>query len=154
MFTTQSSTVWIYKLCAHTDVLFLRLTHFLSLMSDACKSFNIYKMTSNKHVCFSTHFLYFLFSFLPFFLSADWLMSSESPGMSSCSPFSIFRLVFPAFTSAGCIYPISILRCLYFVCLFYLFVCLCSSGDETYQDIFQDFSQMASDDPDKLHRFW
>ncbi|XP_060797138.1 arf-GAP with coiled-coil, ANK repeat and PH domain-containing protein 2-like isoform X2 [Neoarius graeffei] len=27
------------------------------------------------------------------------------------------------------------------------------TGDETYQDIFQDFSQMASDDPDKLHRF-
>ncbi|XP_017558107.1 arf-GAP with coiled-coil, ANK repeat and PH domain-containing protein 2 isoform X2 [Pygocentrus nattereri] len=27
------------------------------------------------------------------------------------------------------------------------------TGDETYQDIFQDFSQMASEDPDKLHRF-
>ncbi|XP_063057928.1 arf-GAP with coiled-coil, ANK repeat and PH domain-containing protein 2-like isoform X2 [Engraulis encrasicolus] len=27
------------------------------------------------------------------------------------------------------------------------------SGDETYQDIFQDFSQMASNDPDKLNRF-
>ncbi|XP_036443309.1 arf-GAP with coiled-coil, ANK repeat and PH domain-containing protein 2-like isoform X2 [Colossoma macropomum] len=27
------------------------------------------------------------------------------------------------------------------------------TGDETYQDIFQDFSQMASDDPDKLNRF-
>ncbi|TSK53798.1 Arf-GAP with coiled-coil, ANK repeat and PH domain-containing protein 2 [Bagarius yarrelli] len=27
------------------------------------------------------------------------------------------------------------------------------TGDETYQDIFQDFSQMASNDPDKLHRF-
>ncbi|TRY84106.1 hypothetical protein DNTS_032952 [Danionella cerebrum] len=27
------------------------------------------------------------------------------------------------------------------------------SGDETYQDIFQDFSQMASNDPDKLKRF-
>ncbi|XP_064195104.1 arf-GAP with coiled-coil, ANK repeat and PH domain-containing protein 2 isoform X3 [Anguilla rostrata] len=27
------------------------------------------------------------------------------------------------------------------------------SGDETYQDIFRDFSQMASDDPDKLNRF-
>ncbi|XP_059399948.1 arf-GAP with coiled-coil, ANK repeat and PH domain-containing protein 2-like isoform X9 [Carassius carassius] len=31
---------------------------------------------------------------------------------------------------------------------------LCSqSGDETYQDIFQDFSQMASNDPDKLNRY-
>ncbi|XP_030647021.1 arf-GAP with coiled-coil, ANK repeat and PH domain-containing protein 2 [Chanos chanos] len=29
----------------------------------------------------------------------------------------------------------------------------CQSGDETYQDIFQDFSQMASNDPDKLNRF-
>uniref|UniRef100_A0A673LXE5 Arf-GAP with coiled-coil, ANK repeat and PH domain-containing protein n=1 Tax=Sinocyclocheilus rhinocerous TaxID=307959 RepID=A0A673LXE5_9TELE len=27
------------------------------------------------------------------------------------------------------------------------------SGDETYQDIFQDFSQMASNDPDKLNQF-
>uniref|UniRef100_A0A673LZN4 Arf-GAP with coiled-coil, ANK repeat and PH domain-containing protein n=1 Tax=Sinocyclocheilus rhinocerous TaxID=307959 RepID=A0A673LZN4_9TELE len=27
------------------------------------------------------------------------------------------------------------------------------SGDETYQDIFQDFSQMASNDPDKLNRY-
>ncbi|KAJ8356817.1 hypothetical protein SKAU_G00196110 [Synaphobranchus kaupii] len=27
------------------------------------------------------------------------------------------------------------------------------TGDETYQDIFRDFSQMASDDPDKLNRF-
>ncbi|XP_041967765.1 arf-GAP with coiled-coil, ANK repeat and PH domain-containing protein 2-like isoform X5 [Alosa sapidissima] len=27
------------------------------------------------------------------------------------------------------------------------------SGDETYQDIFQDFTQMASNDPDKLNRF-
>ncbi|XP_056614199.1 arf-GAP with coiled-coil, ANK repeat and PH domain-containing protein 2-like [Triplophysa dalaica] len=27
------------------------------------------------------------------------------------------------------------------------------TGDETYQDIFQDFSQMASNDPDKLNRF-
>ncbi|KAF4083085.1 hypothetical protein AMELA_G00135950 [Ameiurus melas] len=27
------------------------------------------------------------------------------------------------------------------------------TGNETYQDIFQDFSQMASDDPDKLNRF-
>uniref|UniRef100_A0A672M9G6 Arf-GAP with coiled-coil, ANK repeat and PH domain-containing protein n=1 Tax=Sinocyclocheilus grahami TaxID=75366 RepID=A0A672M9G6_SINGR len=27
------------------------------------------------------------------------------------------------------------------------------SGDETYQDIFQDFSQMASNDPDKLDRY-
>ncbi|XP_036409645.1 arf-GAP with coiled-coil, ANK repeat and PH domain-containing protein 2 isoform X5 [Megalops cyprinoides] len=26
-------------------------------------------------------------------------------------------------------------------------------GDETYQDIFRDFSQMASDDPDRLNRF-
>uniref|UniRef100_A0A8C1X511 Arf-GAP with coiled-coil, ANK repeat and PH domain-containing protein n=1 Tax=Cyprinus carpio TaxID=7962 RepID=A0A8C1X511_CYPCA len=26
-------------------------------------------------------------------------------------------------------------------------------GDETYQDIFQDFSQMASNDPDKLNRY-
>ncbi|XP_046713364.1 arf-GAP with coiled-coil, ANK repeat and PH domain-containing protein 2-like isoform X2 [Silurus meridionalis] len=26
-------------------------------------------------------------------------------------------------------------------------------GDETYQDIFQDFSQMASNNPEKLHRF-
>lgn len=28
------------------------------------------------------------------------------------------------------------------------------AGDETYQDIFQDFSQMASNDPDKLNRYW
>uniref|UniRef100_A0A8C1JJW6 Arf-GAP with coiled-coil, ANK repeat and PH domain-containing protein n=1 Tax=Cyprinus carpio TaxID=7962 RepID=A0A8C1JJW6_CYPCA len=28
-----------------------------------------------------------------------------------------------------------------------------SEGDETYQDIFQDFSQMASNDPDKLNRY-
>lgn len=28
-----------------------------------------------------------------------------------------------------------------------------SEGDETYQDIFQDFSHMASNDPDKLNRF-
>ncbi|XP_071398743.1 arf-GAP with coiled-coil, ANK repeat and PH domain-containing protein 2-like isoform X3 [Centroberyx affinis] len=27
------------------------------------------------------------------------------------------------------------------------------SGDETYQDIFQDFTQMASNDPDKLNRY-
>ncbi|XP_029551367.1 arf-GAP with coiled-coil, ANK repeat and PH domain-containing protein 2 isoform X5 [Salmo trutta] len=27
------------------------------------------------------------------------------------------------------------------------------SGDETYQDIFQDFSQMASNDPEKLNRY-
>ncbi|KAG5851480.1 hypothetical protein ANANG_G00093880, partial [Anguilla anguilla] len=27
------------------------------------------------------------------------------------------------------------------------------TGDETYQDIFRDFSQMASNDPDKLNRF-
>uniref|UniRef100_A0A8B9JF20 Arf-GAP with coiled-coil, ANK repeat and PH domain-containing protein n=1 Tax=Astyanax mexicanus TaxID=7994 RepID=A0A8B9JF20_ASTMX len=27
------------------------------------------------------------------------------------------------------------------------------TGDETYQDIFQDFSQMASDDPEKLNRY-
>ncbi|XP_051550415.1 arf-GAP with coiled-coil, ANK repeat and PH domain-containing protein 2-like isoform X4 [Myxocyprinus asiaticus] len=27
------------------------------------------------------------------------------------------------------------------------------SGDETYKDIFQDFTQMASNDPDKLNRF-
>ncbi|XP_076879964.1 arf-GAP with coiled-coil, ANK repeat and PH domain-containing protein 2-like isoform X1 [Brachyhypopomus gauderio] len=27
------------------------------------------------------------------------------------------------------------------------------TGDETYQDIFQDFTQMASENPDKLHRF-
>ncbi|KPP60099.1 hypothetical protein Z043_121922 [Scleropages formosus] len=26
-------------------------------------------------------------------------------------------------------------------------------GDETYQDIFRDFSQMASSDPDRLNRF-
>lgn len=30
---------------------------------------------------------------------------------------------------------------------------LLSTGDETYQDIFQDFTQMASNDPDKLNRF-
>ncbi|XP_067272491.1 arf-GAP with coiled-coil, ANK repeat and PH domain-containing protein 2 isoform X3 [Pseudorasbora parva] len=28
-----------------------------------------------------------------------------------------------------------------------------SEGDETYQDIFQDFSQMASNDPEKLNRY-
>uniref|UniRef100_A0A4W4FVW3 Arf-GAP with coiled-coil, ANK repeat and PH domain-containing protein n=1 Tax=Electrophorus electricus TaxID=8005 RepID=A0A4W4FVW3_ELEEL len=28
-----------------------------------------------------------------------------------------------------------------------------ATGDETYQDIFQDFTQMASEDPDKLNRF-
>ncbi|XP_067251928.1 arf-GAP with coiled-coil, ANK repeat and PH domain-containing protein 2-like isoform X1 [Chanodichthys erythropterus] len=28
-----------------------------------------------------------------------------------------------------------------------------SEGDETYQDIFQDFTQMASNDPDKLNRY-
>lgn len=27
------------------------------------------------------------------------------------------------------------------------------SGDETYQDIFQDFTHMASNDPDKLNRY-
>lgn len=26
-------------------------------------------------------------------------------------------------------------------------------GDETYQDIFRDFSQMASNNPEKLNRF-
>lgn len=27
------------------------------------------------------------------------------------------------------------------------------TGDETYQDIFRDFSQMASNNPEKLNRF-
>lgn len=27
------------------------------------------------------------------------------------------------------------------------------AGDETYQDIFRDFSQMASNNPEKLNRF-
>lgn len=27
------------------------------------------------------------------------------------------------------------------------------AGDETYQDIFQDFTHMASNDPDKLNRY-
>lgn len=27
------------------------------------------------------------------------------------------------------------------------------TGDETYQDIFQDFTHMASNDPDKLNRY-
>lgn len=30
---------------------------------------------------------------------------------------------------------------------------VCFAGDETYQDIFQDFSHMASNDPDKLNRY-
>lgn len=30
---------------------------------------------------------------------------------------------------------------------------MCALGDETYQDIFRDFSQMASNEPDKLKRF-
>lgn len=41
----------------------------------------------------------------------------------------------------------------------YLWASLCGasetllSGDETYQDIFRDFSQMASNNPEKLNRF-
>lgn len=33
------------------------------------------------------------------------------------------------------------------------YVCVSLSGDETYQDIFQDFTHMAANDPDKLNRY-
>lgn len=32
-------------------------------------------------------------------------------------------------------------------------LCHVPAGDETYQDIFQDFTHMASNDPDKLNRY-
>lgn len=38
--------------------------------------------------------------------------------------------------------------CILKVSLFYF-----HAGDETYQDIFRDFSQMASNNPEKLNRF-
>lgn len=37
--------------------------------------------------------------------------------------------------------------------LFMSFLLLVFTGDETYQDIFQDFTHMASNDPDKLNRY-
>lgn len=42
-------------------------------------------------------------------------------------------------------------HCWYLTLLVCVFVCF--AGDETYQDIFQDFSHMASNDPDKLNRY-
>lgn len=37
--------------------------------------------------------------------------------------------------------------------LLLLMILVLVTGDETYQDIFQDFTHMASNDPDKLNRY-
>lgn len=46
------------------------------------------------------------------------------------------------------------IACYYFLSLLLMSCVLVPpTGDETYQDIFQDFTHMASNDPDKLNRY-
>lgn len=55
--------------------------------------------------------------------------------------------------------PVKVSLCLIDIALISLALLLvCNAlvplaGDETYQDIFQDFTHMASNDPDKLNRY-
>lgn len=89
-------------------------------------------------------FLLSLYAFLA-------LIFSSSFFFQKCSAKQNFNIMnYKVVTTYKNEYCLLILLLLYLfkVSLFYF-----HAGDETYQDIFRDFSQMASNNPEKLNRF-